>query len=133
MSGSLKMRETKLYTLNEQVVLTYPTAEFLRIRHQQRLPDLNQWLEAGDEMVMLTEKTEDVPIHMISKIEYGQRKDEFIALDSQLQAIIEAPFIHRTLQAEKQFEGAKAELRSMLDKVTHFNSLPWYKRIFKKI
>jgi hypothetical protein len=120
------MRETKLYTLNEQVVLTYPTAEFLRIR-------LDQWLEAGDEMVMLTEKTEDVPIHMISKIEYGQRKDEFIALDSELQAIIEAPFIHRTLQAEKQFEGTKAELRSMLDKVNHFNSLPWYKRIFKKI
>jgi len=127
------MRETKLYTLNEQVVLTYPTADFLRIRHQQRLPDLSQWLEAGDDMVMLTDKTEDVPIHRVSKIEYGQRKDEFIAVDSQLREILEAPFIHRADTAELQVDRAMMGLINLQQKIDEFNSLPWYKRIFKKV
>lgn len=127
------MRETKLYTLEERTVLTHPTADFVRIQHRQQLPDFNMWINAGDDMLLMQNATEDVPIHRVSRIEYGQRKDEFIAMDSQLQAIIEAPFIHRTLQAEKQFEGAKVELRKMQQRIDDFNSIPWYKRIFKKI
>ena len=127
------MRETKLYMLEEHTVLAHPTADFYRIHRQQALPDFSDWISAGDDMLLMNNTTEDLPIHMVSRIEYGQRKDEFFVIDPHLQEILEAPFIHRVASAELQADRAQVGLINLQQKIDEFNSLPWYKRIFKKV
>lgn len=80
-----------------------------------------------------TVQVERIPIHTISKMERGERHDEYIAIEPKLREVLEVPFVTQVMKAEK----AEAEWREYAHAVdrrrTEFNKKPWYHRIYLAI
>jgi len=82
----------------------------------------------------------DLPVERITRIKHGVRQDCFIALDTDLREILEAPFTSRIANLEQDKAQLYREGQSWHDKcyeltrrITSFNNLPWYRRIFAKV
>lgn len=126
------MRTATLYELKaSHVGVVEP---FIRKRVMEDLPRGSRYIEDGTAIVPVRDVV--LPIEKISRIEHGQRKDYFIALDTDLREILEAPFATKMLALESHHRIAIGKYRERIaeyqDRIAIFNLLPWYKRWFSR-
>ena len=132
------MRRTKLYTIQEHEVLADDKVRLHEAyRHAMSMDDI---INTKSDEFLLTNEIYDVPVHIVSKIEFGERKDQFIAIHPDLKEILNAPYVGKVEELKNEVSTLKSKVKGWVDqynklesKVQDFNTLPWYKRIFKKI
>ena len=115
------MKKATLYELKATIVGVEYDTLVKRVIPQF---DLKKYRRAGDNVVIPVQERE-LPIERISRIEHGEQKDHYIALDDDLREILEAPF--RT-----DIQNLRNRLAGYQDRITAFNALPWYKRWFSR-
>lgn len=134
------MREATLYTIQGQRVMC---ADYLEMaRTFGPMPPLSPMTD-GDALYPVDSpsvEVERLPVHAISKIEHGQRVDDYIVLEPELRKILEAPFAGRVEKLEweraklirenKQYMSAVEGYENRLE---HFNTLNWFRRVWHVI
>ena len=138
--GGADMREATLYTVQQQRVVC---GDYLEMARQfGPMPPLSPMTD-GDALYPVDSpsvEVERLPVHAISKIQHGQRIDDYIVLDSELREILEAPF---TSQIEKlEWERAKLireckqyakDLEGYELRLERFNTANWFLRVWHVI
>lgn len=133
------MRKATLYTIQSQRVAcgdyfemaqTFgPTAPLVRVREDGIIS-----------IDMPTVKIERLPVHAISKIEHGQRSNDYIVLTPKLREILEAPFVGRVEKLEWEKAKLLRENKQYMNgiegyenRLEHFNTLNWFRRVWHVI
>lgn len=132
------MRKTKLYTIEEHEVLA---DDKVRLHEAYRkVMSMDDIINTRSDEFLLTNEVYEVPVHCVSKIEFGERKDQFIAIHPDLKEILNAPYVGEVNELKREISVLESKIMGWVDlynkfesKVHEFNALPWYKRIFKKI
>lgn len=124
------MRETTLYTIKAQRVLS---GDFVEI-HQMcgSINDMTRVFREPNEAIISIE-IQKVPVHMVSKIRYGERTDHYIALDPDLREILEAPFRSEMREMSYNLDEYRREHARIKANRNKFLSLSWYSRIWKAL
>jgi len=122
------MRRVKLYTLNEQEVLA--TGDFIEMR-RMTLPLSSIMLTDSNEMIALMDETQRLPVHHVYKVLHGVKTDHFIAIDPEVEEIIEARMEAKYEPLRKLHKRLTSDVIHYETRIYEYNSLPWYKRIFK--
>ena len=121
------MRRAKLYTLKEDEVIV--AGDYIEY-HSQRFPYDAMVPTLGDE-VLFTYDTIRLPIHHVRKIEHGKNVDNFIAMSPEIQEMFDATYRDKVEFILTQAESLSKIATAYRDRINEYNSLPWYKRIFK--
>jgi hypothetical protein len=126
-------RNVTLYRVEEEQVMAYDTVSYYR---QQSLPSLDAVL-AGD-AVLTPSKRIDVPVRRYNESmrlddQSIAHKESFIAIDPKLEYMIKQPVLDKMEWALKQKEAAMCQMISYQDRISEYNDLPWYKRIFRRV
>ena len=127
-------REVTLYRVEEDQVMAYDVASFYR---QRGLPDLETFTQAGDVMLE-TIKRVDAPVRrynesMMLDDRSIAHKESFIAIDPKLEYMIKQPVLDQMEWALKQKHSAMCQMMLYQDRISEYNDLPWYKRIFRRV
>lgn len=127
-------REVTLYRVEEEQVMAYDMVSFYR---QRGLPDLDSFTGAGDVMLETIERI-DAPVRrynesMMLDDRSIAHKESFIAIDPKLEYMIKQPVIDQMEWALKQKQSAMCQLMLYQDRISEYNDLPWYKRIFRRV
>ena len=87
----------------------------------------------GDAVMVEREMAQclQVKVHTIRRI--GQRADEYIAIEPELEAILMLPLKARVAEAENRALRRAQEAKVLLDRLATFNALPWYRRVWAAI
>jgi hypothetical protein len=126
-------REVTLYRVEEERVMAYDTVSFIR---QRKLPDFHATM-AGD-VVLETMERVDAPVRRYAEsmwLEDGSvaHKESFIAIDPKLDYMIRQPLLEKMEWVEKRAVAAMHQMELYQDRISEYNDLPWYKRIFKRV
>ena len=126
------MKKATLYELKATIVGVEYDTLVKRVIPQF---DLKKYRRAGDNVVIPVQERE-LPIERISRIEHGEQKDHYIALDDDLREILEAPFVTKMETLERHYSTVIGKYREKIakyqDRISAFNALPWYKRWFSR-
>ena len=127
-------RPVKLYTVEEQEVMAYDYVSFYR---QHKL-DLNAGIPVrGDDIMLATTERIDVPVRRfveaLSMSDKSKWKESFIAIDPRLEEMITCKWIERAEQSESRASAAMSQMLLYQDRISDYNDLPWYKRIFRRV
>lgn len=134
------MREATLYTIQEQRVVC---GDYLEMARQfGPMPPLSPMTD-GNTLFPIDSpsvEVERLPVHAISRIQHGQRSDDYIVLASELREILEAPFVGRVEKLEWERVKLISENRQYMNAVEgyenrleHFNTLNWFRRVWHVI
>lgn len=126
-------REVTLYRIEEEKVMAYDKISYYARQH---LPDFNAVM-AGDVILEPTQRI-DVPVRrynesMMLDDHSIAHKESFIAIDPKLEYMIKQPVIDQMEWALKQKQSAMCQLMLYQDRISEYNDLPWYKRIFRRV
>lgn len=130
-------RPVTLYTIEEQTVMAYDIVSFYR----SHAFDINATILDKDGISLATTERIDVPVRRYAEAmdlprDYHQKpsyKESFIAIDPKLDWMIKEPLLAKVEAAEKRSKAAMKQITLYQDRIGDYNSLPWYKRIFKKV
>lgn len=125
------MKPVKLYSIVSKDVMLADDVMFMYI-HDERYYD--RIIPTNDLKFLVSDKCEietiKLQVHRVSRIEYGIRKDQYIALHPELQEILQAPFTSEAHRLKCESLNYQTQLKNLKSKVNGFNSLPWWKRVW---
>lgn len=125
------MKKVTLFKVTGQDILVDDFAKF--IQYHQR-PTIEDFYKVGDKAVITDSATiHELPIYQWGQIQFGKEIGGFIAMEPKLREILESPFDHALREVITTKQMYHAELKQLNERVRYFNSLPWYKRIFKRV
>lgn len=131
-------RPVTLYTIEEQTVMAHDIVSFYR----SHMIDWNSaTILDRDGVALATTERIDVPVRRYAEAldapyDYHHKpsyKESFIAIDPKLDWMIKEPIVSQMEAAEKRSKAAMKQVTVYQDRINDYNSLPWYKRIFKKV
>lgn len=129
------MRQAKLYTVAEQDIIVSGDTYQLYEKPSTFFPIYVQ--TDGELSTVYTVEAIDIPVHHFRRVEAGVRKDDYIAVEPKLREMIESALAvnyNRALQAMDERLMIEGSMRIGYERrIEAFNSLPWYKRIFRKV
>lgn len=129
------MRKVKLYTINEEEILASDFNNIIQI--SMSFSDI---IETDSDEFLFNQKMIEIPVHRVSRIKFGERKDDYIAIHPELNEILRAPMIGeidelkfkiKELQRENKF--IESDRQKLLERINVHNELSWFMRIFKKV
>ena len=134
------MKEVTLYTVEEQKVIVGDRASFVSYFRKQPLPDLDEFISAGDKMLYSPEIGRiDVPVRKFvrdevdDKLHYINRIEYYVAIDPELEEMITSAARDRIAELERENRAGRDLVDQYETRIDQYNSLPWYKRIFKRV
>lgn len=130
------MRTVTLYELKKTTVIVGRGDTVLKYI-MSPLP--NRLAQVGEDSFVMPINDVELPVERIRRIEHGAMKNHFIALDTDLREILEAPFTSRIDQLNMALDAhirekavLTADNRLLRKRIDGFNRLPWWKRIFTR-
>lgn len=130
------MRTATLYELNKTTVIV-GSGDTVRKYITPPLP--NRLAQVGEDSFVMPINDVELPVEQIRRIEHGAMKNHFIALDTDLREILEAPFKSEIDRLGMALANSKGEARAYINahnilrkRIDNFNRLPWWKRIFTR-
>lgn len=137
--GGADMREATLYTIHSQRVMCGDYFEMWKTCGP--MPSLVQVREDGIIPVdMPTVEIKRLPVHSIGKIEYGERKTDYIVLEPELRKILEAPFageLEKLELVKVKLDHENRQLKNALEayesRIERFNTCNWFLRVWHVI
>lgn len=131
-------RPVKLYTVEEQLVMAYDRVSF----HRMHGIDPNATIIDKDGVTLATVERIDVPVQrfMEPTQSFGDQqwdkrewKESFIAIDPKLEWMIRQPIVEQMEATETRARAAMSQMMLYQDRISDYNDLPWYKRIFRRV
>ena len=130
------MGTVTLYELKKTTVIV-GSGDTVRKYIMPPLP--NRLAQVGEDSFVMPINDVELPVEQIRRIEHGTMKNHFIALDTDLREILEAPFTSRIDQLNMALDAhirekavLTADNRLLRKRIDNFNRLPWWKRIFTR-
>ena len=129
------MRKVKLYTIKEDELLAGD-----RVRIHDMAMSIADVVYTNTNETLFNPNMVDIPVHKVSKIEHGERKDAYIAIHPNLEEILRAPLIGEIDSLKMKIKGLNRDIKlietdryELLRRIDDFNNLPWFKKIYKKV
>lgn len=129
------MKTVKLYKVVSEDVHVHDFENYIQLRERASIIDFSK---VGDNAVIASAETFiKCPIYQWRQIEFGKDKGGFIAMEPKLREILELPFrteadedsLHAWLETNKAYR----QVDEYALRISVYNNLPWYKRIFRKV
>ena len=122
------MKRAKLYQVTEVDVMATNYVEVAEMKAPPRIDYLR--VTNGDLLAPLDINRISIPVELISHIENGKRKDEYLAIHPKLRNMIEILKEAELQTANYRIKKAVEEKLKAQDDVKRFFILPWYKRVY---
>jgi hypothetical protein len=98
-----------------------------------RMPRDYKFFPIGGEAIMVERETVQhlqLQVHTIRRI---GRRDEYIAIEPELEALLMLPLQARLEEAERRAEYHAHAAELLRQRLDAFNALPWYRRVWTTI
>lgn len=129
------MRKVKLYTIKEDELLAGD-----RVRIHDMAMSIADVVYTDTNETLFNPNMVNIPVHRVSRIQHGERKDDYIAIHPQLEEILRAPVIGEIDELKHKIKCLRQDIRliesdraALLERIHNYNDLPWFKKIFKKV
>lgn len=129
------MKKVTLFKVVSEDVYVHDFENYIQLRE---MPSIKDFWKVGDKAVIANAETVvRYPIYQWHQIELGEDKGGFIAMEPKIREILEAPFRYaideKIREAYQQTNNAYRLVDSYEVRISVYNNLPWYKRIFRKV
>jgi hypothetical protein len=129
------MKKVTLYKVVSEDIYVHDFENYIRFRERASMIDFSK---VGDNAVIANAETFiECPIYQWRQIEFGKNKGGFIAMAPKLREILETPFRRESdesiIRAWKETNHQILRAEKYINRISVYNSLPWYKRIFRKV
>lgn len=129
------MKSVTLYKVETEEVLVDDFEHSLQYR---MMSSLDNFRVLDDSVIFSGPATfASCPIHQWRKIDFGEEKGGFLALDPVLRHLLESPFREESDRSITEAWHETNKAYQLADgyalRISVYNSLPWYKRIFRKV
>lgn len=129
------MKKVTLYKVVSEDVYVHDFENYIQLRERASIKDFSK---VGDNAVIAKAETFiECPIYQWREIKFGERKYGFVAMEPKLREILELPIRDkaeadiRRAWDEVNYQILRAE--RYITRISDYNNLPWYKRIFRKV
>jgi hypothetical protein len=122
------MRDVTIYGITAHQALAGSFVDMYRMPPIDRLFPIG-----GGEALMLERETVQrlqLQVHSIHRI--GQR-DEYIAIEPELEALLMLPITARLTEAERRMQRHANEAARLRQRLDAYNAMPWYRRVWTTI
>lgn len=131
------MREVTLYTIEEQTVMC--AGDYVSFFRTHGIPSFDEFIKATDGALLMTTDKINAPVRRFHETvrDAGAHEvrtvESYIAIDPKLERMVAQPHIDKMEWALKQKQSAMCQLMLYQDRISEYNDLPWYKRIFRRV
>ena len=126
------MQEVKLFRVSTEDIMLHNFQDYMCFQEYETNPTL--FSRSAGEPVYLKEKTHSVPV---THIKTYNGESYYGVISPELQVFVDALLAEKltklTIDYKASLALAKSESTMLSARITLFNNLPWYKRIFKRI
>lgn len=129
------MKKVTLFKVVSEDIYVHDFENYIRLHERASIKDFSK---IGDNAVIANANTFiECPIYQWREIEFGKEGGGFVAMDPKLRKILETPFRREadedSLHAWQETNKAYRLVDEYALRISVYNSLPWYKRIFRKV